>query len=91
MRLDSARGPNRFRWKPQAAPSSQMPQITVTNRLDKADFVITLDHEGGKALLTHHNKIAVFNKDGDVIFSNSTISLGNSVKDACQVMSEAKK
>ena len=58
---------------------------------DKADFVITLDHEGGKALLTHHNKIAVFNKDGDVIFSKSTISPGNSVKDACRVMSEAKR
>jgi hypothetical protein len=60
--------------------NQRCPQITVTNRLDKADFVITLDHEGGKALLAHHNKIAVFNKDGDVIFSKSTISLGNSVK-----------
>jgi hypothetical protein len=67
------------------------PQITVTSRLDKADFVITLDHEGGKALLTHHIKIAVFNRDRDVIFSKSTISLGNSVKDACRVMSEAKR
>jgi hypothetical protein len=71
--------------------NERCPQITVTSRLDRADFVLTLDHEGGKALLQHHNKIAVFNKDGDVIFSKSTISLGNSVKDACQVMSEAKR
>jgi hypothetical protein len=66
-------------------------EITVTNRLDKADFVLTLDHEGGKGLLQRHNMIAVFNKDGDVIFSKSTISLGNSVKDACQVMLGAKR
>jgi len=105
-RGSSAAGGNRNGWgasssfsggaRPQTAEiiktlNQRCPQITVTNRLDKADFVITLDHEGGKALLQHHNKIAVFNKDGDVIFSKSTISLGNSVKDACQVMSEAKR
>jgi hypothetical protein len=105
-RGSSSAGGNRNGWgasssfsggaRPQTAEiiktlNQRCPQITVTSRLDKADFVITLDHEGGKALLTHHNKIAVFNKDGDVIFSKSTISLGNSVKDACQVMSEAKK
>jgi hypothetical protein len=71
--------------------NERCPQITVTNRLDKADFVLTLDHEGGKGLLQHHNKIALFNKDGDVIFSKSTISLGNSVKDACEAMLGAKQ
>jgi len=102
----SSAGGNRNGWggsswfaggaRPQTAEiiktlNERCPQITVTNRLDKADFVLTLDHEGGKALLQRHNKIAVFNKDGDVIFSKSTISLGNSVKDACQVMWEARK
>ena len=62
------------------------PQLTVTNNLGKADFVLALDHEGGKSVLSHHNKIAVFNHDGDVIFSNSTRELGNAVKDACQAM-----
>jgi hypothetical protein len=105
-RGSSSAGGNRNGWgasssfsggaRPQTAEiiktlNQRCPQITVTSRLDKADFVITLDHEGGKALLQRHNKIAVFNKDGDVIFSKSTISLGNSVKDACQVMSEAKR
>jgi len=102
----SSAGGNRHGWgssswfaggaRPQTAEiiktlNQRCPEITVTNRLDRADFVITLDHEGGKGLLQHHNKIAVFNKDGDVIFSKSTISLGNSVKDACQVMSAAKR
>ena len=36
---------------------------TVTNRIEKAAFAITLDHEGGKALLSRHNKLVVFNRD----------------------------
>jgi hypothetical protein len=102
----SSAGGNRHGWgssswfaggaRPQTAEiiktlNERCPEITVTNRLDRADFVITLDHEGGKGLLQRHNKIAVFDKDGDVIFSKSTISLGNSVKDACQVMSATKR
>ncbi len=71
--------------------NQRCPQITVTNNLQKADFVLTLDHEGGKSLLAHRNKIAVFNKDGDDIFSNSTVELGNAVKDACQAMLNGKK
>ena len=72
--------------------NQRCPEITVTNNLQKADFVITLDHEGGKGLLRHRNKIAVFNRDGDDIFSNSTLELGNSVKDACQaILGNAKK
>jgi hypothetical protein len=72
--------------------NQRCPEITVTNNLEKAEFVITLDHEGGKGLLRHRNKIAVFNKDGDDIFSNSTVELGNSVKDACEaILGNAKK
>jgi hypothetical protein len=71
--------------------NQRCPEITVTDNLERADFVITLDHEGGKALLAHRNKIAVFNKDGDDIFSNSTVELGNSVKDACQAIHNDRK
>jgi hypothetical protein len=71
--------------------NERCPQITVTNNLQKADFVLTLDHEGGKSLLAHRNKVAVFNRDGDDIFSVSTRELGNAVKDACQAMLTAKK
>jgi len=66
-------------------------ELTVTNNLGKADFVIVLDHEGGKGLLAHRNKIAVFNRDGDDIFSNSTRELGNAVKDACDAMTKSRK
>jgi hypothetical protein len=60
------------------------PEITVTNNREKADYIILLDHEGGKGALRHRNKIVLFNRDGDAIFSHSTLSLGNSVKDACE-------
>ena len=70
--------------------NERCPQLTVTNILGKANFVIVLDHEGGKGLLRHRNKIAVFNHNGDDIFSDSTRELGNAVKDACEAMTHAK-
>lgn len=63
--------------------------VTITNNVQKADFAVILDHEGGKGLVRRRNKIAVFNRDGDVIFSDSTRELGNSVKDACQAILSA--
>jgi hypothetical protein len=71
--------------------NERCPQFTVTNNLAKADFVVTLDHEGGKGYLRHRNKVAVFNRDGDDIFSDSTRELGNAVKDACQAMLKSHK
>jgi hypothetical protein len=60
------------------------PQVIANNRLDVANYVVELDHEGGKGLLTHKDKIAVFvQKSGDSIFSKSTLSVGGSVQDAC--------
>src|SRR5579872_7371131 len=62
------------------------PQITVTNNRDKANFVVTVDRIGGTASLRRRNKIVVFNRNGDDIFSGSTRELGNSVKDACRTI-----
>jgi PEGA domain-containing protein len=60
------------------------PQVVTNNRVDAANYVVELDHEGGKGLLTHKDKIAVFvQKSGDSIFSKSTLSVGGSVQDAC--------
>jgi hypothetical protein len=40
--------------------------------------------KGGKGLLRHKNKVAVFeHASGDVVISHSTLSLGGSVEDAC--------
>src|SRR5262245_12197918 len=64
------------------------PQVIVNNKQEKADYVILLDHEGGKDPISHDNKVVVFNKDGDSIMSHSTRSLGNAVKDACVVIND---
>ncbi len=49
-----------------------------------SNYIVELDHEGGKGLLMHKDKIAVFvQTTGDSIFSESTLSVGGSVQDAC--------
>jgi len=58
----------------------------VTINRENADYVVVLDHEGGKTYIRRDNKFAVFNKDGDAIRSGSTRSLGNAVKDACDAL-----
>lgn len=59
-------------------------EVIVNNRQSMADFIVVLDHEGGKGYLRHRNKVAVFEHlSGDVVISHSTLSLGGSVEDAC--------
>ena len=67
------------------------PLVTITNNKDKADYIVLLDHEGGKHLILRDNKVVVYNKDGDVIQSGSTRSLGNAVKDACAAIGDDKR
>jgi len=63
------------------------PQVIVNNRQDVANYIVELDHEGGKGLLAHKDKIAVFvQKTGDSIFSKSTLSVGGAVQEACAVV-----
>ncbi|MFZ0287212.1 MAG: PEGA domain-containing protein [Terriglobales bacterium] len=63
------------------------PQVVINNIQAKADYIVLLDHEGGKGALRHKNKVAVFNRvSGDSIVSKSTRFLGSSVQDACQAI-----
>lgn len=65
------------------------PQVTVNNIQSKADYIVLLDHEGGKGLLRHKNKVAVFTRvTGDSIVSHSTLSLGGSVQEACAAINK---
>src|SRR5438105_10977224 len=66
--------------------SEKCQEVVVNNKQEKADYVVLLDHEGGKGLLRKDNKVAVFNHDGDSIVAKSTRSLGNSVQDACKAI-----
>ena len=62
------------------------PKAMVTIKQENADYVLVLEHEGGKGIAKKDNKVALFNKDGDMVYSGSTRSLGNAVKDACKVI-----
>ncbi len=60
------------------------PDVVTNNIQPKADYVVVLDHEGGKQWGMHRNKVAVFTRvTGDSIVSKSTLSLGGSVQEAC--------
>jgi hypothetical protein len=63
------------------------PQVVTNNIQVKTDYIVILDHEGGKGALRHKNKVAVFARvSGDSIVSKSTLSLGGGVQDACQAI-----
>jgi PEGA domain len=63
------------------------PGVTINSRPQASDYVVELDHEGGKGLLAHKDKVAVFvQTSGDSIFSKSTLSVGGSVQDACEAI-----
>src|SRR5580698_11455574 len=63
------------------------PEVLVNNIQEKTDYIVLLDHEGGKGALRHKNKVAVFARvSGDSIVSKSTVSLGGSVQDACEAI-----
>ncbi len=65
------------------------PQIVTNNLVQKSDYVVVLDHEGGKGFARHKNKIAVFARmSGDSVMSKSTVSLGGSVQDACEAITK---
>jgi hypothetical protein len=63
------------------------PQVVINQRPDLSQYVVRLEHEGGKGYLRKDNKVAVFiRQTGDSIFSKSTMSLGGSVQDACMAI-----
>ena len=65
------------------------PLTVPNNKQDRADYIVLLDHEGGKGLLRHKNKVAVFNRlSGDSVISKSTMSLGGSVQEACGAITQ---
>jgi hypothetical protein len=67
------------------------PSLVVTGDRSKARYVVLLDHEGGKSMILRDNKVVVYNNEGDVIYSGSTRSLGNAVKDACSAIEEVRR
>ena len=69
--------------------NDKCPGLTMTIKKEKANYIILFDREA-KDILRKDNKIAVFNGDGDAIYTGSTRTLGNAVKDACQAIWKAE-
>jgi hypothetical protein len=65
------------------------PDIVVTANRDKADYLVRLDHEAinPTTLFVHGNKVAVFNKNEDLIYTDSSRLLSSAVKGACTAIS----
>lgn len=63
--------------------NERCPDVVINNKQDRADYIVVLEHDGGKSFILRDNKVALFNKGGDAIMSGSTRSLGNAVKDVC--------
>ena len=65
----------------------------VTANRDKADYVIRLDHEAINPTtpFVHGNKVAVFNKNEDLIYSNSSRLLSSAVKGACTAITDRSR
>ena len=63
----------------------------ITANREKADYVVRLDHEAISPTtpFVHGNKVAVFDKNEDLIYSDSTRLLGSSVKGACDAITNA--
>lgn len=57
--------------------------VIVTINREKADYILLFERVGGRHIIAKDNKMALFNRDGDMVASSSTRSLGNAVKDAC--------
>jgi hypothetical protein len=67
------------------------PGVAVTASREKADYVVRFDHEELSPVtpFTKGNKVAIFDRSDDLVYSNSTRTLGTSVKGACTALTTA--
>jgi hypothetical protein len=64
------------------------PQVSITGNQDKADYLVRFDHEEASPVtpFVRGNKVAILDKQQDLVFSGSTRFLANAVKDACSAI-----
>ena len=68
--------------------AERCPQVVVTSNRDKADYVLRFDHDeiNPTTLFVHGNKVAVFDRNDDLVYSDATRLLRNAVKGACTAL-----
>ena len=64
------------------------PGLTVTSNREKADYLVRLDHEpvSPTTPFVKGNKVAVFDKNEDLIYTNTTRTLAPAVRGACSAI-----
>ena len=64
------------------------PAVVVTAKREKADYLVQFDHEAINPTtpFVHGNKVAIFDKNEDLVYSNATRILSSAVKGACGVI-----
>lgn len=70
----------------------QCPNVVITSNREKADYVIRFDHDelNPTSAFVKGNKVAVFNRDEDLVFTTSTRTLGTAVKGVCSAISSRR-
>jgi hypothetical protein len=73
------------------AVNDHCPQVLITSDITKAGFAVTLDREG-KNRMSERNRVVVFDRGGDDIYSADMRGLGESLDAACKaIVSSANK
>jgi hypothetical protein len=68
----------------------ECPGVIVNGNRDKADYVIRFDRESPSPTtpFVKGNKVAVFDRDEDLVYSTSTRFLSSAVKSTCSVLTK---
>ena len=68
------------------------PAVVVTGNAEKADYIVRVNHDevSPATPFVAGNKIAVFNREDELIYGTSARLLRNAVKDACKAITAHK-
>ena len=67
------------------------PEVVPTLDRAQADFVLVVEHEGGKSVVRRDTKYAVYDASGDHLASGSVRMVGTAVRKACEAISNAAR
>ena len=86
-------GTSRRNIEVMKAFTQRCPQVTITSNRSKADYVVRVDSPGVNPTtpFVRGNKVAIFDRNEDLIFSDSTKLLKNAVAHSCEVLIAAGK
>jgi hypothetical protein len=66
------------------------PAVVPTLDRSQADFVLLIEHEGGKSVFRKDTKYAVYRASGDHLASGSARMVGTAARKACEAIGNAR-